>query len=292
MTNSEKVQALVDYFGRGKRIKFAEKLGTVPSAVSNWIKRDTLPFELIVKRCPEVSVDWLSTGEGPMLREGFHPQDVPEAEMNENSERLLKIIETFAHGSKSEFADKVGASLPVLSNWIKRGTLPFKAILQALPEVNAHWLATGEGSIYGAITPSMHEKMQKKETLPHVPTTAQAGTLGGISESVREEDCERLPRIPMLPTYDFTISVRGDSMQPAYEGGDILAVKKVESFLEWGKVYIIDTCDGVLLKQVYEEDDEHFRFTSYNNKYKDIVVEKSAVYNFFRIIGSVRCATM
>ncbi len=289
MTNSEKVQALVDYYSHGKRIKFAEKLGAVPSAVSNWIRRDSLPFELIVKNCPEVSVNWLATGKGPMLREGFQPQEDSEAETNENSERLLKMIETFAHGSKSEFADKAGVSLSVLSNWIKRGSIQYETLLAKFP-VNAHWLATGEGDI--CASPSVPEMAQSVEMFPHIPTAAQAGTLDGFSEGVRRDDCEMRPRIPMLPTYDFTISVRGDSMQPAYEGGDILAIKKVVSFIEWGKVYIIDTRDGVLLKQVYEEDASHLRLVSFNSKYKDIVIEKNDVFTFFRIVGSLRCASM
>lgn len=281
--------ALIQYYGNGNKSEFARKVEVGPSTVAGWLQFERFPTDQILKHCKEINPDWLVSGEGSMLREGVEAQHTEP--VNANTEKLLKMIEVFAEGNKTKFAEKAGVSLSVLSNWLKRGTLQFQALATAFP-VNPTWLATGEGSIYAAITPSMHEKMQQKETLPHVPTTAQAGTLGGISESVREEDCERLPRIPMLPAYDFTISVRGDSMQPAYEGGDILAVKKVESFLEWGKVYIVDTCDGVLLKQVYEEDDEHFRFVSYNNKYKDIIVDKTSVYNFFRIIGSVRCATM
>lgn len=289
MTNQEKMLALIHYYGNGNKSEFARKVEVGPSTVAGWLQFGRFPTDQILKYCKEINPDWLVSGEGSMLREGVETQHAEP--VNANTEKLLKMIEVFADGSKSKFAEKAGVSLSVLSNWLKRGTLQFQALATAFP-VNPTWLATGKGSMYAAITPSMHEKMQRKETLPHVPTTAQAGTLGGISESVREEDCERLPRIPMLPAYDFTISVRGDSMQPAYEGGDILAVKKVESFLEWGKVYIVDTCDGVLLKQVYEEDDEHFRFVSYNNKYKDIIVDKTSVYNFFRIIGSVRCATM
>ncbi len=289
MTNQDKMLALISFYGNGNKSEFARKMKTSPSTVANWLQHNRLPVEAIITYCPEISQDWLATGKGPMLREGFQPQDDSEAETNENSERLLKMIETFAHGSKSEFADKAGVSLSVLSNWIKRGSIQYETLLAKFP-VNAHWLATGEGDICASL--SVPEMAQSVEMFPHIPTAAQAGTLDGFSEGVRRDDCEMRPRIPMLPTYDFTISVRGDSMQPAYEGGDILAIKKVVSFIEWGKVYIIDTRDGVLLKQVYEEDASHLRLVSFNSKYKDIVIEKNDVFTFFRIVGSLRCASM
>ena len=46
----------------------AKQLGIAPNTLTNWYKRNTLDYDLIFSKCVHLSVDWLLTGEGNMLR--------------------------------------------------------------------------------------------------------------------------------------------------------------------------------------------------------------------------------
>ena len=78
-------------------------------------------------------------------------------------------------------------------------------------------------------------------------------------------------------------------MEPEFHGGDILAVKRVREFVEWGKPHIIDCTEGALLKVVYEESETQYRFVSLNReKYPDIVANRSCVSALFKIVAVLR----
>ncbi|MDY0215393.1 MAG: helix-turn-helix domain-containing protein [Bacteroidales bacterium] len=46
----------------------AKQLGIAPNTLTNWYKRNTLDYDLIFSKCVHLSVDWLLTGTGSMLR--------------------------------------------------------------------------------------------------------------------------------------------------------------------------------------------------------------------------------
>ena len=122
---------------------------------------------------------------------------------------------------------------------------------------------------------------------PHIPITAQAGSLVGIGETVTRSDCEMRPVIPGFPSYMATIPVHGDSMEPEFHNGDVLAITKVDSFVQWGKTYVLDTRDGVVIKKLYE-DESGMRCVSFNKDYPDFVVPKNDVIGIWRIVGMLR----
>lgn len=129
--------------------------------------------------------------------------------------------------------------------------------------------------------------MADKNFRPHIPITAQAGSLVGIGESVTRSDCELRPVIPGFPDYMATIPIHGDSMEPEFRNGDILAITKVDSFIQWGKTYVVDTRDGVVIKKLYDESDG-MRCVSFNKDYPDFVVPKQDIIGVWRIVGMLR----
>ncbi|MCT4646438.1 MAG: helix-turn-helix domain-containing protein [Carboxylicivirga sp.] len=48
--------------------ELAEFLGIGKSTLSNWLKRDSLDFELVFSKCEHINADWLLTGIGDMLK--------------------------------------------------------------------------------------------------------------------------------------------------------------------------------------------------------------------------------
>ncbi|MBQ6073510.1 MAG: S24 family peptidase [Bacteroidales bacterium] len=66
-----------------------------------------------------------------------------------------------------------------------------------------------------------------------------------------------LETIEAHPDYaPFPFVVAGDSMAPAYPGGTRILCQRVDevAFIEWGRVYLLDTINGVMLKQVCKSD--------------------------------------
>lgn len=60
------LQSLKDYKGFKTSTELAEFLGIGKSALSNWLKRETLDENLIHSKMPEVRLEFLRTGELPM----------------------------------------------------------------------------------------------------------------------------------------------------------------------------------------------------------------------------------
>ena len=67
-TKSERVNSLVEYYGKGNKSEFARLLGTTPQVIATWIARDTMNYDLIYAKCEGLSAHWLLSGEGNMLQ--------------------------------------------------------------------------------------------------------------------------------------------------------------------------------------------------------------------------------
>ena len=165
-------------------------------------------------------------------------------------------------------------------------------ILLAYPDLNPNWLLTGKGEMIN------HESHADKsdcvisnhiETRPRIPFEAAAGALSLATQSITESQCERFPLIPGFAKYDFTIIVRGDSMEPEFRSGDELACQMLRErgYIQWGRPYIIDSVDGVVLKRIHDAGDE-ILCTSDNPRYGDFKIPKNEINHLALIVGMIR----
>ena len=155
------------------------------------------------------------------------------------------------------------------------------------------WIWDGTGEMLTQQNPEYRPSVTKLPsdfddiTRPRLPVTANAGHLTEFIEGVKSYQCERMPIIRRFPDYDFTMFIRGNSMEPKYEGGDEIALKKA-TIIEWGKDYVIDTEDGPIFKKIYDAE-ENIRCVSYNKEeYPDFLVPKSSIFGFYKFVGLVR----
>lgn len=156
-------------------------------------------------------------------------------------------------------------------------------------EVIAHY-STHKSDYDGIdLAPVIDHLIHKKETRPRIPYTAAAGSLTSAVEGITSDQCEQIPRINIFPEYDFTIIIKGDSMEPKYEGGDEVACKRIDStsFIQWGKPHVLDTAQGILIKRVYD-DGGKIRCVSYNSEYPDFSINKEEIYSMSLVVGLVR----
>lgn len=103
---------------------------------------------------------------------------------------------------------------------------------------NKAWVLTGLGSPFETKSPLVEERVktfdeifgvpEKKQTRPRVPLTAAAGSLSGESVGVTLAQCEQMPLIHQIPSYDFTMFIKGDSMSPRFESGDEIACRRID----------------------------------------------------------------
>ena len=79
------ISKLVDLKNFSSDAEFARFVGVSPALVSRWRSRNTYDVDKIANAFPEVSISWLLSGEGPMLKE--------EKEKEEEYELLPRITE-------------------------------------------------------------------------------------------------------------------------------------------------------------------------------------------------------
>lgn len=185
-----------------------------------------------------------------------------------------------------EIAAKMGVGQSYISAMIngERDTLRLAEALSENYGVSLDWLIGGCGS--NDSTETNDVKTNGNVAMkPHYLTLGQMGAL--LEE--QGTDSEMLPVIPKLPKYDYTLEVRGDSMLPEYKSGDIVACLDVtkSSFIQWGRVHLLNTTQGVVMKVVYEEG-ENIRCVSRNEAYPDIIIPKAEVYSIGLVVGMLR----
>lgn len=81
-------------------------------------------------------------------------------------------------------------------------------------------------------------------------------------------------------------------MLPKYNSGDIVACKKLnlnDIFFQWGKVYVLSTEQGALVKRINPgKDDDHIKLESDNKSYLPFELHKSQVYAVALVVGVIR----
>jgi hypothetical protein len=68
MNKSEILSAIQQYKGFKSDKAFAQALGITPQAFSKWRERNAFDFDKVHSAFPELSVEWLVTGQGDMLK--------------------------------------------------------------------------------------------------------------------------------------------------------------------------------------------------------------------------------
>lgn len=151
-------------------------------------------------------------------------------------------------------------------------------VADAFPDViSRKYMETGEGSV----------ELPGAEMRPHVEANAAAGFMIGLSSP--DDGHDRRSIISFVPPYDFTISVKGDSMEPMILDGDLLACRFADDRynVPFGKVCVIDAKEGAVVKILLQGDDCAL-LRSINPKYKDYTVPYDEIQRIALVVASLR----
>lgn len=78
-------------------------------------------------------------------------------------------------------------------------------------------------------------------------------------------------------------------MEPEFKAGDEVACRMVRqnAYIQWGRPYVIDSYDGIVLKRV-QDDGDCVICTSDNPRYGAFKIPKSEIYHMALVIGLIR----
>lgn len=161
-------------------------------------------------------------------------------------------------------------------------------ILENYPNMNLEWLFTGKGQMK-----IQHTSLnQSSQGIPLIPLDAMAG-FGNGSKQIMDYETDRyvVPEFEDL-NVDFMLRVKGSSMIPKYNSGDLVACKVLplnDVFFQWHKVYVMDTIQGPMIKRVHpSKTDEHILCVSDNEDYKPFNLPLTEINNLAIVVGVIR----
>lgn len=194
--------------------------------------------------------------------------------------------------SKTDFYKKTGLSNGFLDKGGSVTSANLETILNSFPEISLDWLVTGRGEMLRNELPVAHPAAVG-EGIPLIPIDALAGLPADDNIGVRFIDCARytIPEFTNL-NVEYMIRVSGSSMYPKYSNGDILACRRVTDvlFFQWGKIYVIDSSQGALVKRVFQDEDpERILLVSDNREhYPPFSIPKSDIRSISIVVGVIR----
>lgn len=214
-------------------------------------------------------------------------------------ERIRKIADELFNGNISAFCRAIDVKQPTMNTILgERKSKPSYDVLLNIVNakalnISAEWLLSGEGDMLtqkkGAPKTSSADTTKKNGYITYLlPMSAMGGSLTGFAEpGVLLQNCEAV--VSPIENVDFAITVYGDSMAPEYPSGSRILIKKINPnlFIDWGKVYVLDTPNGVIVKEVHESNREGYVSCHSINpdpKFKPFDVLMDEVFGMYRVL--------
>lgn len=160
-------------------------------------------------------------------------------------QRIIEFIKYKGIG-QTKFEKAVGLSNGYLNQLRHAPSYEkIQMIIGAFPDLNEVWLLTGEGEM-------LKSEAQQSASLPAteksrirywVDVEATAGGLTMFEDNPMSRCIEM--SIPEFGDCTDAVNLYGDSMFPLYKSGQIIILKEwVESFIDFGNVYLVITKSG------------------------------------------------
>ena len=190
------------------------------------------------------------------------------------NELWITLLASNTITTKRELAEKLGVSYSAITNAFgndEKSLTP--SLIKKIEDLVNQTNSGKEGVI------------AKVHQVPLLPIEARGGSLNDYSEGVMPYQCEMIQS--PIKGAQFAIQVAGDSMSPDYPSGCHVFIKKVDEsiFIEWGKTYVLDTANGIVIKQVHPTPDENvIECVSLNPKYAPFHVRKEHIYGWYIVL--------
>ena len=155
------------------------------------------------------------------------------------------------------------------------------AILNNVPEISPAWLIAGEGPmLVGEEAPSI-DTVPFYEDLP-----LSAGNRDAFNPA--QEKPSAFFSIPTCQA-DFYFPVSGSSMEPEFNDGDVVGVKRVDRSegLVHGAVYMIVTNENRMIKRCYHDNNDPNLIWCVSPNYPSFPINKNDVCALFKVVNRI-----
>ena len=215
-------------------------------------------------------------------------------EMPHANKKLLQLIENKADGRVQRFATMIGLSQQRINRLFIRDSRnnQYPHISDEIKQAVINCFKLSDDFFVPPFKEDSNKPKFNDASIPLIPTNALAGYLSEESITINKQYIIDYYRIPSFNNSDFCIRIEGDSMEPKYYRGDIIACKSVpltNIWFQWGKVYVIETRQGVLVKHIEKgSDNDHITLVSANQNYPAFEIPISELFCVAIVNGLVR----
>jgi phage repressor protein C with HTH and peptisase S24 domain len=224
----------------------------------------------------------------------------------EKKDRLLRLIEHYSDGNKSEFARMIGVSPQAVNTWISRNTFDIDIIYAKCINVSSEWLLTGNGPMLKTSSDNNTNVEQQQvstntadESTPLVTYDPNVGVpyydvdfVAGFDLIINDQT--------FLPTANIVVygfekaqmwcNATGNSMYPKICHGDMIALRECTlEDVQYGEIYavVLDTIRTIKILRK-SDDSNKFRFIPINTEeYDEQEFCKSRILRVFEVLGNV-----
>lgn len=219
--------------------------------------------------------------------------------MNNKEERLqmaVRYLISEGHiDTQKDIADRMNANKVSISNALKGNE---KYLTDKFMErfnssfggiFNTMWLIDGIGDMLQVSNKNEITSLEYGDIdfVYLLPLSCEGGTLKDFAVSIKESDCEKI--ISPIKGADFAMTVSGESMAPEYPNGSKILIKKIneKAFIDWGRVYVLDTCNGSVIKRIVPSEKEgYIKCLSINQSpiFAPFDICMSDIYGVYRVL--------
>lgn len=204
---------------------------------------------------------------------------------------LDRIKEHYNLKMQVELANFLDIPTNTLSNWYSRGTLDLDIIFTKCVGMDFHWLFTGE-------------KLKNTQIVKSIPTINKdfkgspyynVDFIGGFDLLMNDQTTNPDFYIN-YPPYNkegvVWVNLTGKSMEPELSNGDIIALKQMNTpiqYLPTKEIYAIVTEDFRTVKRIELSDREgYIRLIPSNTEYQAQEIPISMITKVYAVLGSIR----
>lgn len=217
------------------------------------------------------------------------------------NKKVYDLVQNLTVGNVKLFSEYIGVKQQVLDRIFKKDprnnkypsvSENIKSALKKKYGFGDDWFYTNEKAEnieQEALQKSSADTTKQKGYITYLlPMSAMGGSLTGFAEpGVLLHNCEAV--VSPIENVDFAITVYGDSMAPEYPSGSRILIKKINPnlFIDWGKVYVLDTPNGVIVKEVHASNREgcvSCHSINPDPKFKPFDVLMDEVFGMYRVL--------
>lgn len=208
--------------------------------------------------------------------------------------RLRKLIDEEYKISATAFSAKYNDKGGVKTSQVLRlrnglSSKLLEQIIDAYPEINKTWLLTGDGEMIKQVSSTPQGKIIRY----WVDVDATAGSVELFNDMPAKNYIDI--SIPEFRDCTDAVNIYGDSMLPLFRSGQIIILKEwVESFIDFGNVYLVITKSGNRMVKYLRKgsDSTHILCTSENKDFDPFEIEKTDILRLYLVKGGIAKNTL